>query len=113
MKLAAVETTATSCGKGVIGIKACSNDGKKKSELEVARRSARGGAAMTSVVQEPVTATIDEAVASIDADLLPSSGRRSCAVGVVDERRGGGGSAIYRRAAEEMDQRTCSDTMIN
>ena len=29
MKLAAVETTATSCGKGVIGIKACSNDGEK------------------------------------------------------------------------------------
>ena len=30
MKLAAVETAATSCGKGVIGIKACNNDGKKK-----------------------------------------------------------------------------------
>ena len=30
MKLAAVETAATSCGKGVIGIKACSNDEKKK-----------------------------------------------------------------------------------
>ena len=27
MKLAVVETAATSCGKGVIGIKACSNDG--------------------------------------------------------------------------------------
>ena len=38
-----------------------------------------------------------------DADLLPSSGRRSCAIGVVDERRGGGGGAIYRRAAKEMD----------
>ena len=66
MKLAAVETAATSCGKGVIGIKACSNDGKKKkSELEAARRSARGGAAMKSAVQEPTTTTIDEAVASI------------------------------------------------
>ena len=87
MKLAAVETAATSCGKGVIGIKACSNDEKKKSELEAARRSARGGAAMTSAVQEPATVTIDEAVASR--------------------------AAVYRRAAEEMDQRTCSDTMIN
>ena len=88
MKLAAVETAATSCGKGVIGIKACSNDEKKKiSELEAARRSARGGAAMTSAVQEPATATIDEAVASR--------------------------AAVYRRAMEEMDQRTCSNTMIN
>ena len=30
LKLAAVETAATSCSKGVIGIKACSNDQKKK-----------------------------------------------------------------------------------
>ena len=76
MKLAAVETAATSCGKGVIGIKACSNDEKKtKSELESARRSARGGAAMTSVVQERATATIDEAEASIffSAVALPST----------------------------------------
>ena len=48
-----------------------------------------------------------------DANLLPNSGRRSCVVGVVDERRGGGGGAVYRRTAEEMDQRTRSDTMIN
>ena len=47
----------------------------KKSELEAERRSARGGAAMTSVVQEPTTATIDEAVASIffSAVALPST----------------------------------------
>ena len=43
----------------------CWNKKKKKLELEAARRSARGGAAMTSAVQEPATATIDEAVASI------------------------------------------------
>ena len=36
MKLAAVETAATSCGKGVIGIKACSNDGKKKKNRSAA-----------------------------------------------------------------------------
>ena len=87
MKLAAVETAATSCCKGVIGIKACSNDEKKKTKLEAARRLAQGGAAMTSAVQEPTTATIDEAVASR--------------------------AAVYRRAAKEMDQRTCSDTTIN
>ena len=48
---------------------------KKKSELEVVRRSARGGAAMTSAVQEPATTTIDEAVASISfsAMALPST----------------------------------------
>ena len=74
MKLPAVETAAISCGKGVIGIKACSND-RKKSELEAARRSARGGAVMTSAVQEPATAMIDEAVASISfpAVALPST----------------------------------------
>ena len=46
-----------------------------EAELEAARRSARGGAAMTSVVQEPATATIDEAVASISflAVALPST----------------------------------------
>ena len=49
--------------------------GKKKSELEAARRLTRGGAAMTSVVQEPATATIDEAVVSIffSAVALPST----------------------------------------
>ena len=49
--------------------------GKKKSELEAARRSAGGGAAMTSAIQEPATATIDEAVASIffSAVALPST----------------------------------------
>ena len=48
---------------------------KKKTELEAARRSARGGAAMTSTVQEPATATIDEAVASISFSVmaLPST----------------------------------------
>ena len=48
---------------------------KKKLELEAARRSSRGGAAMTSAVQEPATATIDEAVASISfsAVALPST----------------------------------------
>ena len=25
---------------------------------------------------------------------------------------GGGGGAVYRRTAEEMDQRNCSDTMM-
>ena len=49
--------------------------GKKKSELEAARRSMRGGAMMMSTVQEPATATIDEAVASISfsAVALPST----------------------------------------
>ena len=53
----------------------CWNKKKKKSKLEAARRSARGGAAMTSAVQEPATATIDEAVASISfsAVTLPST----------------------------------------
>ena len=79
---------------------------------------------MTSAIQEAATATISSidfllgsgVAVNNDADLLPSSGRRSCAVGGVDERRGGGGGdggAVYRRTAEEMDQRTCSDTMIN
>ena len=42
---------------------------------------------MMSAVQEPATTTIDEAVASR--------------------------ATVYQRAAEEIDQRTCSDTMIN
>ena len=48
---------------------------KKKSELEAARRSTGGGAAMTSAVQESTTSTIDEAVASISfpAVALPST----------------------------------------
>ena len=59
---------------------------KKKLELEAARRSTRGGAAMTSVVQEPATATIDEAVASISfsAVALPSTTMPTFFPAVVD-----------------------------
>ena len=98
--------------------------GKKKSELEAgktigARRSGDDvGRSRISDSNDRRSSSIDFLLGSgvavnDDADLLPNSSRRSCAVGVIDERRGGGGGAIYRRAAEEMDQRTCFDTMIN
>ena len=58
----------------------------KKSELEAARRSARGGAVMTSAVQEPTTAMIDEAVASISfpAVALPSTTMPTFFLAAVD-----------------------------
>ena len=105
---AAVETAATSCGKGGIEIKACSSDGgwrRKKigasnGKTIGARRSGDDvGRSRTSGSNDRRSSSVDflpgcGVAANDDADLLPSSGRRRNVVGIVGERQDGGGGQV-------------------